>query len=63
MTLKIDWVFEEEKNIESKNGQNGHELSNQNGPQPMQNVLHEGKSNFFCKIISLYTIKKPLCGN
>ncbi len=47
-------------NIESKTGQNGHDLSNQKGPQQMQNFLHEEKIFFFCKIISLYTIKN-LC--
>ena len=43
MTLKIERAFE-------KTGQNGHELSNQKGPQPMQNFLHEDKIHFFVRL-------------
>ena len=61
MTLKIERVFEKNKQyVESKTGQKGYEFSNQIGPQPMQNFLHEEKIHFFCKIKSLYTINN-LC--
>ena len=51
MTLKIERVFEKNKhNFESKTGQKGHEFSNQKGPQPMQNFLHEEKIHFFVRL-------------
>ena len=40
MTLKIERVFEEEKNtLSKKTGQNGYEFSYQKGPHQMQNIL------------------------
>ena len=42
MTLKIEGLFEEEKNhFESKTGLEGYEFTYQKRPQHMQNFLHE----------------------
>ena len=58
MTLKVERVFEKNKqNIESKTGQNGHELRNQKGPQPMQNFLHEEKIPFFVRFYHFILLK------
>ena len=56
MTLKIEREFERRRKNCVKTGQNGHEISNQNEPMPMQNFFHDENIHFFKKIISLFTI-------
>ena len=57
MTLKIDTVYKNKKNIRSKNGQINHDLSNQKEPQPMLNFLHEKKNTFFLRLYHYILLK------
>ena len=58
ITLKIEGVFKKINNILSQKLAKG--AMNLLTPQQIQNFLHKEKVNFFCKIISLYTINN-LC--
>ena len=50
-------IWKNKQNIESKTGQNGHELSNQKGPQPMLNFFTWGKNTFFVRLYHYILLK------